>query len=77
MKDKHLTQIRQVFIRHNHQHFQKQFSASYGPYGEFEKYKACVENADLEKLTKLIKICGMLLQTKVYLFWKKKGKFML
>jgi hypothetical protein len=28
-----------------------------------------VETADLEKLTKLIGICAMLLQTKVYLFW--------
>jgi len=41
------------------------------PYGKKEKYKAGVEKANLEKLTKLIKICGMLLQSKVYLFWKK------
>jgi len=27
--------------------------------------------ASLEKLAHLIKICGLLLQTKVYLFWSK------
>jgi len=32
-------------------------------------YKKAVETADLEKLTKLIGICALLLQTKVYLFW--------
>jgi hypothetical protein len=30
-----------------------------------------IENADSEKLARLIKIVGMLLQTKVYLFWGK------
>lgn len=37
--------------------------------GKTEKYKTGI--ASLEKLAKLIKICGMLLQTKVYLFWEK------
>jgi len=70
VKTEQLTLLRQAFSQHNHQRFQKQFSP-HQPYGEFEKYRAGVENADLEKLAKLIKICGMLLQTKVYLFWKK------
>jgi len=54
----------QQFIR-----ISKEFSP-HQPYGKFEKYKVGVEKADLEKLAKLIKICAMLLQTKVYLFWK-------
>jgi len=70
MRAKHLTRLRQSFIQNNHQRFQKEFSP-HQPYGKLEKYKAGVEKADLEKLAKLIKICGMLLQTKVYLFWKK------
>lgn len=70
MRVKHLTLLRQAFIQHNHQRFQKEFSP-HQPYGKKKKYKAGVENADLEKLAKLIKICGMLLQTKVYLFLKK------
>jgi hypothetical protein len=28
--------------------------------------------ADLDKLAGLIRICGFLMQTKVYLFWKKE-----
>jgi len=70
MKAKQLIQLRQTFIKHNHQRFQKEFSY-HQPYGKTEKYKTGIEKASLEKLAKLIKICGMLLQTKVYLFWKK------
>ena len=68
MKGKHLTRLRQAFIKHNHPRFQKEFTY-HQPYGKFEKYKADVKKANLEKLAKLIKICGMLLQAKVYLFW--------
>jgi hypothetical protein len=32
-------------------------------------YKAELEKADTEKIARLIKIVGILLQTKVYLFW--------
>jgi len=39
------------------------------PYGKRQLYKQSVETASLEKLAKLINICGMLLQTKMYLFW--------
>jgi len=44
--------------------------APHQPYGKTEKYKIGVEKSDMEKLAKLIKICGMMLQTKVYLIWK-------
>ena len=49
------------------------------PFFEAAEYKCCIESADLAKLAKLIRIVGMLLQTKVYLFWimpneKAKGK---
>ena len=29
-----------------------------------------IKKASLERLARLIKVCGFLLQTKVYLFWK-------
>ena len=74
-KPTHLTRLRQSFIQHNHQRFQKEFSY-HQPYGKIETYKAGVEEADLEKLAKPIKICGMLLQTKVYLFWKARGSYL-
>jgi len=50
----------------------KEFSF-HDSYGKSKFYKGAVENADLEKLTKLIGICAMLLQTKVYLFWKSEN----
>jgi len=34
-------------------------------------YERKVNAATLEQLAGLIKICGFLMQTKVYLFWKK------
>jgi hypothetical protein len=49
----------------------KEFSF-HDPYGKSKFYKEALETADLEKLTKLIGICGMLLQAKVYLFWKNE-----
>jgi len=40
------------------------------PYGETENYIKSVNNSTEEKICKLIKLVGMLLQTKVYLFYK-------
>jgi len=40
------------------------------PYGKAKLFKEKVDKADSEKLAKLVKIVGLLLQTKVYLFWK-------
>lgn len=70
MKDTQLNRLRRAFIQNRHHRLQKEFSP-HQPYGKFEEYKEGVENAGLEKIAKLIKICGVLLQTKVYLFWKK------
>jgi len=43
------------------------------PYGEQKMYNKKVMKVSLERLAHLIKVCGLLLQTKVYLFWKKGG----
>ena len=59
-----------AFIRNKHPRFKKEFAASrHQPFGKTSDYVASVKNANLEKMAKLIKIVGMLLQTKVYLFW--------
>jgi hypothetical protein len=63
-----LSMLKEAFAENKHPRFMKEFSF-HGPYGKSKFYKKAVENADLEKLTKLIGICAMLLQTKVYLFW--------
>jgi len=60
--------IKRAFAENKHPRFMKEFSF-HDPYGKRKFYEKSLESADLEKLTKLIGICGMLLQTKVYLFW--------
>jgi hypothetical protein len=65
-----LGKLRKAFAENRHPRFMKEFSF-HDPYGKSKIYKEAVENADLEKLTKLIGICAMLLQTKVYLFWSQ------
>jgi len=64
--------LKTAFIKNSHPRFRKEFaSCRHMPYGKTRDYAVGVENADLEKLTKLVKIVGMLLQTKIYLFWGK------
>jgi hypothetical protein len=47
------------------------------PFGTKEACTQAVASASLDRLTGLIKICGFLMQTKAYLFWRvamrKKG----
>jgi hypothetical protein len=57
--------MKNVYVR-----FLKEFFY-HEPYGKRESYKQRVETATLEKLAKLIHVTALLLQTKVYLFWKK------
>jgi len=65
-----LSMLKNAFAENKHPRFMKEFSF-HDPYGKSKIYKEAVENADLEKLTKLIGICAMLLQTKAYLFWSQ------
>jgi len=37
-----------------------------------KEYEAIVDAADINKLAKMLRILGFLVQTKVYLFWKKE-----
>ena len=41
-------------------------------YGTATVYTESVRNASLESMAKLVRIVGMLLQTKVYLFWSQR-----
>ena len=65
-----LTQVRRAFMQNVHPKFMKEFFY-HEPYGKRDLYKQRVETATLEKLAKLIHVTALLLQTKVYLFWKK------
>jgi hypothetical protein len=66
-----LSKVREAFIKNSHPRFKKEFASSrHQPFGKTSDYIKGIENAGSEKLTRLIKLVGMLLQTKVYLFWK-------
>ncbi|MDI6904549.1 MAG: hypothetical protein QMD13_03525 [Candidatus Bathyarchaeia archaeon] len=70
LKHEQLKHVRKAFITHKHVRFLKGFFP-HKPYGETKLFKTKIMKADLPQLAKLIKICGMLLQTKVYLFWER------
>jgi hypothetical protein len=42
------------------------------PYGTATAFAEGMRNANMERMAKLVKIVGMFLQTKVYLFWSKR-----
>ena len=65
--------LKEAFIKNKHLRFKKEFAISrYQPFGKTSDYVACLRNADVMKMAKLIKLTGMLLQTKVYLFWRNR-----
>ena len=66
-----IAKIREAFIKYPHARFMKYFFSRI-PFGRKEAYTYEVKKANLERLTHLIKVCGFLLQTKVYLFWSSK-----
>jgi len=64
--------LKELFIKNKHPRFEKEFAVSrHQPFGKTSDYVKSIENADSQKTAKLIKLVGMLLQTKVYLFWKR------
>jgi GNAT superfamily N-acetyltransferase len=69
LSDESLEKLREAFIKHCHARFMKYFFCHI-PFGRKEVYAKEVMKASLERLARLIKVCGFLLQTKVYLFWK-------
>jgi ABC-type lipoprotein export system ATPase subunit/GNAT superfamily N-acetyltransferase len=71
LSSQQINAIREAFIRYAHPRFMKSFSGKM-PFGGKEAYAEAVRKASLERLTHLIKVCGFLMQTKVYLFWQKQ-----
>jgi len=69
LSDESLEKLREAFIKHCHARFMKYFFCHI-PFGRKEVYAKEVMKANLERLARLIKVCGFLMQTKVYLFWK-------
>jgi len=69
LSSEQLAMVKEVFIKNGHPGLRKE-STPHQPYGGKTDYVEGVKNADL-KMAKLIKIVGILIQSKVYLFWKK------
>src|SRR3990170_538660 len=64
--------LKATFIKNDHPRFRREFAANrHSPYGSASAYAEGVRNACADRITRLVKITGMLLQTKVYLFWGK------
>ena len=67
-----LSELKTVFYNENHPRYLREVATdSSRPYGSKKEYAKLLEKADNEKIAKLIKVTGMLLQTKAYLFWRK------
>jgi ABC-type lipoprotein export system ATPase subunit/GNAT superfamily N-acetyltransferase len=68
LSPKQIQVVKEAFIKHSHARFMKYFFC-HMPFGRKEAYAKEVMQASLERLAHLIKVCGFLMQTKVYLFW--------
>jgi len=68
LKAEDVTRIREAFIQNNTPRFMKYFFA-HKPYGKQKLFAEKLMKASLERLAHLIKVCGLLLQTKVYLIY--------
>jgi hypothetical protein len=74
LNSEQINELKAAFIRNKHPRFKKEFAVSrHQPFGKTSDYIACIKNADHVKMAKLVKLVGMLLQTKVYLFWQAQN----
>jgi ABC-type ATPase with predicted acetyltransferase domain len=66
-----MEKLKGSLIKNKHPRFKKEFVAGrHQPYGKTSDYIQSIQNAEMPKIIKLIKLVGILSQTKVYLFWK-------
>jgi len=72
LSDKEITVIREAFIKHCYARFMKYFFPHL-LFGHKKVYVEEIKKVSLERLAHLIKVCGFLMQTKVYLFWKERA----
>ncbi len=72
LSQEQMSTLKQVLTKTKHPRLAKEFTGTrHVPYGTSVYYKKGIENANLTKIAKVVKVVGMLLQTKVYLFWSK------
>ena len=68
---KQVALVKEAFIKNRSPRFSKEVVPSRNkmPFGTKEAYDKGIEGADLAKVVKLIRVVGILLQVKAYLFW--------
>ena len=71
LSEKEINEIKEALIKSSHPRLRKALSMK-EPFGKTEEYRQKIREASIEKLAHLIKACGILLQTKTYLFWQKQ-----
>jgi len=65
-----LERLKEAFAKCVHPRFKKEFAVSrHRPFGNTTDYRQCIHDADLVKLARLVKLAGLLSQSKIYLFW--------
>jgi GNAT superfamily N-acetyltransferase len=70
LEPEQVSKIKASFVKNKHPRLRKEFAVSrHEPFGKSADYSKCVMDAGLPKIARLIKLVGMLMQTKVYLFW--------
>lgn len=70
LQPEQINKLKEAFIKNKHTRFRREFTAGrHQPFGKVADYVISVRKAELPELGKLIKLVGMLSQTKVYLFW--------
>lgn len=72
---KHFELMKETFARNHHPRLSKEIVPARRKlaFGTKEAYVKGIQEADILKIAKLIKVVGMLLQVKAYLFWRKDG----
>ncbi len=70
---KQLEKLKKAFIKNRHLRLREFATGRHQPFGKTADYVLSIQEADLNKIIKLIKIYAMLLQVKIYLFWSKKS----
>jgi hypothetical protein len=72
LRPEQLQALKETFIKNDPPRFRREIAANrHMPYGTTAAFAEGVKNANMERIAKLVKIVGMLLQTNVYLFWTK------
>ena len=66
-----LSKVKKALAKNGHLRLHKELGDCHKPYGTRADYVAGIECADSAKLAKLIRVVGMLLLTKAYLFWSR------